>query len=119
MSKIGNRATIAEDTLGNQPRAEEGAVVTSLAVVDQDWRDGALCRDTSPELFFPVGVTGPAIGQIAAAKQICSNCDSATPCLEFAIVFRQDTGVWGGTSEEERRMIRRSRNGEERGLKLA
>lgn len=93
--------------------------MTSLAVVDQDWREGALCRDTSPELFFPVGVTGPAIDQIAAAKQVCTNCVTASQCLEFAITFRQDTGVWGGASEEERRVIRRSRTRDERGLKLA
>jgi WhiB family redox-sensing transcriptional regulator len=28
-------------------------------------------------------------------------------CLEFAIITNQDSGVWGGTSEEERRVLRR------------
>ncbi len=29
-------------------------------------------------------------------------------CLEFAITTNQDTGIWGGTSEEERRKLRRA-----------
>ena len=30
-----------------------------------------------------------------------------TECLEFAIETNQDCGIWGGTSEDERRDIRR------------
>jgi WhiB family redox-sensing transcriptional regulator len=72
-----------------------------------DWRDGAACRDTDPDLFFPVGTTGPALEQIAAAKEVCCQCDVQAECLEFAIITNQDSGVWGGTSEEERRVLRR------------
>ena len=72
-----------------------------------DWRDGAACRDTDPDLFFPVGTTGPALEQIAAAKAVCVQCEAQAACLEFAIITNQDSGVWGGTSEEERRKIRR------------
>lgn len=72
-----------------------------------DWRDGAACRDTDPDLFFPVGTTGPALEQIAAAKAVCVQCEAQVACLEFAIITNQDSGVWGGTSEEERRVLRR------------
>jgi WhiB family transcriptional regulator, redox-sensing transcriptional regulator len=74
---------------------------------EDDWRDGAACRDTDPDLFFPVGTTGPALDQIDSAKAVCRKCDAQSACLEFAIVTNQDSGVWGGTSEEERRVLRR------------
>ena len=78
------------------------------ALEHDDWRDFAACRDTTPDLFFPVGTTGPAIEQIAQAKSVCQTCDVQSACLEFALVANQDSGVWGGTSEEERRKLRRA-----------
>ncbi len=78
------------------------------SVENADWRDLSACRDTSPDLFFPVGTTGPAIEQIAQAKAVCATCEVQGPCLEFAMVTNQDSGVWGGTSEEERRKLRRA-----------
>ena len=76
--------------------------------LDDRWRDGASCAEVDSDLFFPVGVTGPAVGQIAAAKAVCSQCPVQTQCLEFAITTNQEYGVWGGTSEEERRALRRA-----------
>ena len=73
----------------------------------EDWRSVAACRDTNPEMFFPVGSTGPAISQIEAAKAICRSCDAQAPCLEFALATNQEAGVWGGTSEDERRRLRK------------
>jgi WhiB family redox-sensing transcriptional regulator len=73
-----------------------------------DWRNVAACRDTDPDLFFPVGTTGPAIDQIEAAKAVCRACEAHTACLEFALATNQESGVWGGTSEEERRQLRKA-----------
>ena len=58
--------------------------------------------------FFPVGTTGPAIEQIEAAKRVCQACDANEPCLEFALATNQESGIWGGTSEEERRKLRKA-----------
>ena len=77
------------------------------SIEHDDWRDAAACRDTNPDLFFPVGTTGPAIEQIAQAKTVCGECPAQPACLEFALVTNQDSGVWGGTSEEERRKLRK------------
>lgn len=73
-----------------------------------DWRTRAACRDTDPELFFPVGTTGQAIDQIESAKAVCRLCDAQSACLEFALATNQESGVWGCTSEEERRKLRKS-----------
>lgn len=74
----------------------------------EDWRVRAACRDTDPDLFFPVGTTGLALEQIAAAKAVCNACDAQAACLEFALATNQESGVWGGTSEEERRKLRKA-----------
>jgi WhiB family redox-sensing transcriptional regulator len=73
-----------------------------------DWRQTAACRDTDPDLFFPIGTTGQAIDQIDAARSVCFACDVREACLEFALATNQESGVWGGTSEEERRKLRKA-----------
>ena len=81
--------------------------VTQISAV-RDWRTLAACRDTAPDLFFPVGSTGLAVEQIEAAKAVCDQCPVKEPCLQFALETNQDSGIWGGTSEEERRRLRRA-----------
>jgi WhiB family redox-sensing transcriptional regulator len=81
----------------------------ALGAADYEWRDHALCRDTDPELFFPVGTTGHALEQIDRAKSVCGECAAARDCLDFALDTNQDSGIWGGLTEEERRVIRRRR----------
>ena len=82
----------------------------ALGAADHSWRDQALCRDTDPELFFPIGTTGFALLQLEKARQVCGECQVRAECLEFALDTNQDSGIWGGLSEEERRVIRRQRD---------
>jgi len=72
-----------------------------------DWRTYAACRDVDPELFFPIGKTGPALVQIEEAKQVCGRCRVREECLRWALDSGQDSGVWGGLSEDERRALKR------------
>ncbi|MEV2273436.1 WhiB family transcriptional regulator [Nonomuraea africana] len=72
-----------------------------------DWRHRAACRDVDPELFFPIGNTGPALKQIEEAKQVCRSCSAVDSCLKWALESGQDAGVWGGLSEDERRALKR------------
>jgi WhiB family transcriptional regulator, redox-sensing transcriptional regulator len=72
-----------------------------------DWRHHAACREVDPELFFPIGNTGPALLQIDEAKQVCRHCSVQELCLQWAVESGQDAGVWGGLSEDERRAYKR------------
>jgi WhiB family redox-sensing transcriptional regulator len=72
-----------------------------------DWRHRAACLTEDPELFFPIGNTGPAVVQIDAAKAVCKSCEVVDTCLKWAMENNQDSGVWGGLSEDERRALKR------------
>jgi len=75
------------------------------------WQHHAVCRNEPPELFFPVGTSGPAIQQVEQAKSVCRRCPVSNECLRWALDTGQDSGVWGGLSEDERRDVNR-RTGE-------
>lgn len=89
--------------VGQRPRSDR-----SGQDLDVSWRRTAACLDTDPGLFFPVGVTGSALVQIQDARAVCMGCSCQEACLEFALRSNQDTGIWGGASEEERRHLRRT-----------
>ena len=93
------------------------ASALALGSADYSWRNRAMCRDTDPELFFPVGTTGQALLQIAKAKSVCDECLVKGECLDFAMETNQDTGIWGGFSEEERRQMRRQAAARARAVK--
>ncbi len=94
--------------------ALSSAHLLSLTIESDEWRRVAACRDTDPDLFFPVGTTGPAIEQISTAKAVCAECEAQVDCLEFAIATNQDSGIWGGTSEDERRQLRKQQAARQR-----
>lgn len=71
------------------------------------WRESAACRGHDPEIFFPIGKTGPALAQVQRAKAICSHCPVRPCCLVFALETDQEYGIWGGCDEDERRVLRR------------
>lgn len=73
----------------------------------ENWRLHAACREEDPDLFFPIGTTGPAVVQTAEAKAVCRSCPVQAACLEWALENRQDSGIWGGLSENERRALKR------------
>jgi WhiB family redox-sensing transcriptional regulator len=71
-----------------------------------DWRDLATCRSLDPDLFFPIGTSGASLTEIDAARRVCQGCPVLTPCLRWALDLGHVHGIWGGTTEEERRALR-------------
>jgi WhiB family redox-sensing transcriptional regulator len=65
------------------------------------------CADEDPELFFPIGDTGPALLQIEEAKAVCRRCPVLERCASWALETGEAHGVWGGMSEDDRRRIKR------------
>jgi hypothetical protein len=75
-------------------------------LVGPDWASDAACRDLEPEeadaYFFP-----QRGGSATAGRALCRRCAVAAQCLELALTEGEAFGIWGGTSERERRVLRR------------
>ena len=71
------------------------------------WRNDAACRDADPELFFPDREIRSARTQVKTAKLICRGCPVQAICLSWALDSGQESGIWGGLTEDERRRLRR------------
>ncbi|MFE9775369.1 WhiB family transcriptional regulator [Streptomyces sp. NPDC005931] len=73
-----------------------------------EWLRSAACAGEDPELFFPVGTSGPAVRDVTAAKRVCARCPVTTQCLDYALSSGgRASGVWGGTCDEEREELLR------------
>lgn len=76
-----------------------------ILVKREDWMHQAACADTDPDMWFPH--RGEQIKPLIA---ICATCPVRQDCLEYAIEHGEHHGIWGGTSERERRRIRQARS---------
>ena len=70
--------------------------------MDTEWMSQAKCKDMDPDVFFPSDGVG-----VQVAQRVCLVCPVKLPCLEYALAHRVHEGVWGGTSERERRRLLR------------
>lgn len=77
----------------------QGFFLNDLEVLMPHLPDG-LCAETDPEAFYP-----EKGGSTRHAKAVCLECPIQTECLEWAIEHGERYGIWGGTSEHERRKI--------------
>ncbi|MCF4135841.1 WhiB family transcriptional regulator [Streptomyces sp. Tue 6430] len=67
-----------------------------------EWLRRGACIGEDPDLFFPVGTSGPALRETADAKRVCGRCPVTADCLAYALESGRLSGVWGGTDEAER-----------------
>ena len=73
--------------------------------VATDWKERAACSGYPNTLFFPAPETSAET--LEHAISICSTCEVAAKCLEYSLETNQRSGVWGGTSEDQRKSLRR------------
>jgi WhiB family redox-sensing transcriptional regulator len=77
--------------------------------MSEPWMSEGRCRELPRGTFFPSDGVG-----VDVARKICAGCPVKSPCLEYALYYRIEHGVWGGASERERRRIigrRRTKSG--------
>jgi WhiB family redox-sensing transcriptional regulator len=67
------------------------------------WHRQAACLGAAAGLFFPERGSG----RPEAALAYCESCPVRSPCLASALQESSTKGVWGGTTERERRGLRR------------
>ncbi|MFE0685911.1 WhiB family transcriptional regulator [Streptomyces sp. NPDC058961] len=86
---------------GRPDRGEDGVEVARDE--HETWAERGLCRKVDPDTLF---VEGAAQNH---AKALCTGCPVRTECLAHALDNRIDHGVWGGTTERDRRALLRRR----------
>jgi WhiB family redox-sensing transcriptional regulator len=79
----------------------------AAAEVRSNWWSLAACQSADPEMFFPISSLGAARHEAARAKAVCGRCHVRPQCLSYAQESRQVQGIWGGTTEEERQLLRK------------
>ena len=78
--------------------------ITQNSETELEWMATAKCRGVDPAEFFPSDGSG-----VDRAQRVCSGCPVRSECLDYALENRIEHGVWGGSSERERRRILRRR----------
>lgn len=64
------------------------------------WQSRATICKGKQRLFY-----SPSEADIETAKRHCHACEVRLPCRAYALLNREDYGVWGETSPDERRRI--------------
>jgi WhiB family redox-sensing transcriptional regulator len=77
----------------------------TTSATNRNWREYAACATVEPDLHFPVAHTPRWREQTVQAKAICAACPVRQHCLNWALETRQPAGIWGGKTEQERRVL--------------
>lgn len=74
-----------------------------------DWRHDAACRGLAHRYFDPWDADERAEQPNATATQFCETCPVKRECLIAAIENDEESGVWGGLTRRQRKMLVRAR----------
>ncbi|MFE7423123.1 WhiB family transcriptional regulator [Rhodococcus sp. NPDC057529] len=105
-AETGYRWQLRGGTLAGQ----HGHVTPKPVVWFWDWQIRARCRAMDTELFFPQDPEPrpDRIRRERKAKEVCIDCPVLRECRNYALAAGEVYGVWGGTSESERRTMHRT-----------
>lgn len=85
----------------------------SVQQLELQWQHRAACRGPNQIIFFPP----PRLERRTEkrqreqrAKEICGGCSVQQECLDYALSIREQHGIWGGSTESERRERLLARN---------
>ena len=74
----------------------------------------AICRQVGSHFWIPDDDTRPGESEAIQrhGKKVCQRCPVISECLEFALEMTdiEPYGVWGGTTQVERRQMRQGRS---------
>lgn len=97
-------------TMPRAPRFGEGQVYTTHGNDEPYYFSNALCKYTDPEVFFPDERKfkhHTENKQVKIAKKICGDCEHEIDCAAYAILRPYLEGIWGGTTTQDRKRIRK------------
>lgn len=85
--------------------------------LDDSWMKKGKCRTSgvNPEMFYAPDEDDPETGKkrqersiLWKVKPICGSCPVSGNCLDWAMTLNEQ-GIWGGTTTEERQVLKRFR----------
>jgi WhiB family redox-sensing transcriptional regulator len=82
---------------GRPDRPRKNPTLTEPAT----WRKQAACREMDTDMFFPDRGTSTA-----DAKSVCLRCPVRIDCLTYSLEAAEKFGIFGGSSERQRRTLR-------------
>lgn len=77
-------------------------------LLNRVWIDDANCQGIDPQVFFPP--KGTSNKHYIEARRVCGACTVSGECLAYRLVTTSghaDEGIWGGTTDLERRAVAR------------
>lgn len=97
-----------EDTHRDDSLADTDRYVSfSLSDLYPAWQEDAHCAGTGHDMYFGNETEQPtmSIKQVRNAAKLCDVCPVFEECLRHALTWREEYGVWAGTSGRTRRRL--------------
>jgi WhiB family redox-sensing transcriptional regulator len=88
-------------------RPKQGAGSDWMDYGPPSWTADAACREHR-ELEFVLLPRGVQPADVERCKSVCRSCLVGRECLSHALADDTLEGVWGGTSDRERRELRKA-----------